>query len=167
VQRVDLVGREALEQPVLDHRAAAGVALLARLEDQRHRAVERARLGEVARRGQQHRRVAVVPAAVHAAVVARAVRERVVLLHRQRVHVGAETHRASARGRAAAHDGHDAGLAHAGVVLDVERGQPLGHHVRGAVLLEAELGMRVQVAADRHEIVLPAADVFDRVHAGF
>ena len=35
VQRVDLVGREALEQAVLDHRAAAGVALLARLEDQR------------------------------------------------------------------------------------------------------------------------------------
>jgi hypothetical protein len=163
VQRVDLVGGEALEETVLDHRPAAGIAFLAGLEDQRHGAVEGTRLGQVARRGQKHRGVAVVATAVHAAVVARAVRERVVLLHRQRVHVGTQSHRPAARRRASAHDGDDAGLADAGVVLDVERGEPLGDDVRRAMLLEAALGMRVQVAAQRRELVLPAADVFDRV----
>ena len=88
---------KALEEAVLDHRLGAGVALLARLEDEVRGAVEVARLVQVARGGEQHRRVAVVAAAVHPAVVARLVRELVLLLHRQRVHVGAQADRAAAR----------------------------------------------------------------------
>ena len=85
---------KALEQAVVDHRLRAGVAFLARLEDQVRDAVEVARLVQVARGRKQHRRVAVVAAAVHAPVVARAVRDVVFLLHRQRIHVGAQADRA-------------------------------------------------------------------------
>ena len=37
-------------------------------------------------------------------------------------------------------------------MLDAQRAQLLLHDARGAVLLEAELGMRVQVAAQRGEL---------------
>ena len=138
-EREHLLGRKALEEAVLDHRLRARVALLARLEDEVGGAVEIARLVQVARGGEQHRRVPVVAAAVHPAVVARLVRELVLLLHRQRVHVGAQADGAAARVGPAAHDRDDARLADAGVMLDAERGEALADDLRGAVLLEAEL----------------------------
>ena len=49
------------------------------------------------------------------------------------------------------------------MVLDAERGQLVANEARRAVLLEAELRMRVQIAANAGEIVGPAADVFDRI----
>ena len=60
--------------------------------------------------------------------------------------------------------GDDAGLADAGVMLDAERGELLLHDARGAMLLEAELGMRVEVTANGGEFVVPAADVVGGVH---
>ena len=70
MQRKHALGRKALEQTVVDHRLGAGVAFLAGLEDQVGDAVEVARLVQIAGGRQQHRRVAVVAAAVHASVVA-------------------------------------------------------------------------------------------------
>ena len=154
VQRVHLGGGKALEQAVRDHRLGAGVALLARLEDAVDRAVEALGLVQVLRRREEHRRVPVVAAAVHAALVARLVRELVLLLHRQRVHVGAQADRASVVvARTRDHRDH-AGLADAGVMLDAERGELLVHHARGPVLLEAELGMGVQITANGGEFVV-------------
>jgi hypothetical protein len=97
VQRVHLLGGKAREEAVLDHRFRAGVALLARLEDEIRGAVEVARLVQVPGGGEQHGRMPVVAAAVHPAVVARLVGELVLLLHRQRVHVGAQADGAAAR----------------------------------------------------------------------
>ncbi len=164
VQREHLLGREALEEAVLDHRLRAGVALLARLEDQVRGAVEIARLVQVARRGEQHRRVTVVTAAVHPPVVARLVRERVLFLHRQRVHVGAEADRATARRAAAGHHGDDARATDADVVLDAERREPIGDDLRRPVLLEAQLWMHVEIATQRREFGVPAANVGDGTH---
>ena len=64
VQRVHRVAREALEQALLDHHPRTAAALLGRLEDEVHRAVEAARARELACRAEQHRGVAVVAAAV-------------------------------------------------------------------------------------------------------
>ena len=164
VERVHLLGRKALEQPVVDHRLGASVAFLSGLEDEIRSAVEIARLVKITGGGEQHRRVTVVAAAVHPAVVGRPVGEVVLLLHRQRVHVGAQADRAAAF-VAAPHDhGDHAGAADAGVVLDAERGQRLANDARRALLLETQLGMRVQVAADRRERVGVVADVVDGRH---
>ena len=75
VDREDRVAGEFLEQAVLDHRPAAAAALLGRLEDEVHGAVEVALLAQDLGGAQQHRRVAVMAAGMHAAVVLRAMLE--------------------------------------------------------------------------------------------
>ncbi len=75
VHAEDRIAGEPLEQPVLQHGERAADAFLAGLEDEIHRAVEVARLRQVARGAQQHGGVAVVAAGVHAAGVAAAVRQ--------------------------------------------------------------------------------------------
>ena len=48
------------------------------------------------------------------------------------------------------------GLADARVMLDAERRQLFLHDARGAMLLEAELGMGVQITTNGGEFVVPA-----------
>ena len=69
---------------------AAGAALLRRLENHHRGAGEIARLGEIARRAEQHGGVAIVAAGVHLARHRRFVGQIGRLLDRQRVHVGAQ-----------------------------------------------------------------------------
>ena len=104
----------------------------------------------------------VMPAAMHPSVVARLVGELVLLLHRQRIHVGAQPDPSSGCIASSWNDGDDAGAADTGVVLDRPRGQLIAHETRGAMLFEAQLGMRVEVAADVGERIRPAPDVLDR-----
>ena len=147
VQRVDLLARKFREQPVLDHRAGAGLAFLGGLEDEMDAPVETPRLGEVARGGEQHRRMAVVPAAVCAAVVHALVGQPALLVDRQRIHVGAQPDRA--RGLAVLEHAHDTGAADALVHRDSPGAQALGDDRRRALLLVGELRMPVDVLADR------------------
>ena len=86
----DGVAGEALEQPLFDHARAAVQHLFRRLENQVQRAVEIARLRQVACRAEQHRGVAVVAAGVHAVGHAAAPGFAVVFLDRQGVHIGAQ-----------------------------------------------------------------------------
>ena len=148
VQAEHLLGREALEQAVVDHHPAAATALLGRLEDQVDGAVEVAGLGQVAGGTQQHGGVPVMAAGVHPAGPARPMRESVGLLDRQGIHIGAQADRGAA---APAHDHrHHAGAADAGVdLVEAEGAQLLGHERRGLALLEAELRPLVQVAPPR------------------
>ena len=99
VHAVDRLDRVAVEHALLDHQPGAALVLLGRLKDEMHRAGEIARLGEVLRGAEQHRGVAVMAAGMHPAVVLRGVREAVLLLDRQRIHVGAQRDRAAARAR--------------------------------------------------------------------
>ena len=81
---------ELLEQPVGEHRLGAADPLFGRLEDEVHAALEIPGPGKVARRPEQHGRVAVVAAGVHHAGRGRPVGEAVRLRDRQGVHVGAQ-----------------------------------------------------------------------------
>ena len=87
---VDLLDAEAVHQPVLDHRLGARAALFRRLENHHRIAGEIARLGEIARRAQQHRGMAVMAAGMHLARRLGGVRQIGLLLDRQRIHVGAQ-----------------------------------------------------------------------------
>ena len=99
VHAEDAVDAEALHHAFLDHLVAAAAAFLGRLEDDRHRAREVPRLGEIFRRTQQHGGVAVMAAGVHLAGNRGCVGLARGLADRQRVHVGAQA-RPSARRRA-------------------------------------------------------------------
>jgi len=161
VQSIDLVRREALEQSLLHHDLAAATAFLGGLEDHVGSAVEVARLGEVARRAEQHRGMAIVAAGVHASCVLRLVLEGVALVHRQAIHVGAQSDGAPARLLFPGDDSDHAGFREAAMHLDAPAGELVRHEVRRAVLVEGELRMRMNVAPHRGELAVVAADAVD------
>ena len=98
------------------------------------------------RRGKQHRRVPVVAAGVHLAVVLARMREGVELGDRQRIHVGTQADRAVAG--AVLDDAHHAGRAEAAVDRDAPFGELARDHVGGADFFEAEFGVGVEVTSD-------------------
>ncbi len=145
VQPVDGVAGEALEEPLLHHPPGAAAPLLRRLEDEMHRAGEFSRRGEVARGAEQHRRVSVVTAGVHLSRRDGLVGPLGKLRHGERVHVGAQPD--AARAVADLQRAHDAGFAEAAMHLDLGFLQEARDDIAGALFLEAELRMRMQIAA--------------------
>jgi hypothetical protein len=79
------------------------------------------------------------------------------LLHRQGVHVGAQSDRGLAI--AVAQDADHAGLADPAMDLDTPFLQLAGDDVGGAEFLQAQFGMGVDIAANRCEFVLVQAGV--------
>ena len=142
--------RKTLEEAVVDHRRRAALALLGRLEQKINGAVELGIAAQVGRRPQQHGRVAVVATGMHPAGVARVVVKIVFLLDRQRVHVGTQAD--GSRTRAGAQHTDHSGLADAAVGFDAQRFEPRGHQRGGAMLLESEFRMGMDVAANRGNV---------------
>jgi hypothetical protein len=152
VEREDRVARKLIEQPFFDHDPAAAPALFGRLEDQVHGALEIPGRRKISGGAEQHRRVPVVAAGVHAAVMGRAVGEIVQLLDRQRVHIGAQPNRT---GRIAVANGADhPGAGEPAVYLAPELGQPGRDEVSGALLGKSELRMGMNIASDRSQLVV-------------
>src|SRR5439155_14460216 len=139
-------------------------ALFAWLEDEVDGAVEAAGAREIARSAEQHGRVPIVTAAVHAALEPRRVGKVVLLVHRQRIHVRAQADRAAAVVALPANHGDHAGPAHAAVILDPEPIELRGHDLRSPMLLEAELRVRVQIAPQLGQCGVLAAKIVDRAH---
>ncbi|MCY1521686.1 hypothetical protein D9M68_565110 [compost metagenome] len=154
---------EAREQAVVDHALGAAAAFLGGLEDDIDRAGVVAVLRQVARRSQQHGGVAVMATGVHLAVVLAGMRERVDLLHGQRVHVGAQAHGAVSR-LVAADDPDDARAAQPAMDFDAPFFKLRGHHVGRAEFLEGQFGMRVDVASNLGNVVMPRDDGFEEFH---
>ena len=153
----DGIHRKTLEQAVGHHRQGTGAALFGRLEDQHDGAVELRMQGQVPRRSQQHRRMAVVAAGMHSARVLAGMGEAVVLFHRQRIHVGAQTDGALAL--AALQNAHNTGAPDASHHRNTPTLQQLGHTGGRALFGKAQLRMCVQVAADGHELRRAVLDV--------
>jgi hypothetical protein len=86
-----------------------------------------------------------------------------VLLHRQRVHVGAQPDALAARALALEHADH-AGAAEPAMHLDAPLRQLVGDDAGRAHFLEADLGMGMQVAPDRGEFVGEAFNAVDQGH---
>ena len=101
--------------------------------------------------------MAVVPAGVHPTGNLAGMRQAGCLLHRQRVHVGAQADRVLAV--AVAQNADDAGLADAAMHLDPPFLQLARDELRGAVLGHAEFRMRVDIAPDVGEFGMGGAGV--------
>src|SRR5256885_2428359 len=86
----------------------------------------------------------------------------VTFLNRQRIHVRAQADHLLA-GAVADYANH-AGLSHAAVHLDAPGGEFLRDNVAGAVFLETQLGVRVDIAADCLDFALKLHDAVDQVH---
>ena len=108
--------------------------------------------GEVPGRPQEHRGVAVVPAAVHLAGMLRDVLEGVALLHRERVEIRAQAHRPIALPALESPD--HPRPPETPLDRDPPCAQALGHDVRGAVLLVGELGVAMEIPADLGHVVV-------------
>ena len=125
---------------------AAGPELLRVLEDEADLARQLvAALVKRVQRRQQHRRVAVVAARVHDAGVLGGELEACLLLDRQRVDVGAERKRLARP--AGAHGRDEARLRRPLELEPVQAAEQLEEERRRLVLGEAQLRMRVQMAA--------------------
>ena len=166
VHAVDFLDAEALHQPVLDHGLAAGTPLLRRLEDHDRRAGKIARLGEIARRAEQHGGMAIVAAGVHLAGHRRLIWEIVRLLDRQRIHVGAQSDDSAAIVPLAAADHPDhAGAADAGHhLVAAEALELLGHGSRGAMHVVQQLRMGVDVVPPGGDLAMQVGDAVDDRH---
>ena len=151
MHREDRVARVLVEEAVLHHPQRAAAALLGRLEDQVERAGEAAAVREMVRRGEQHRRVAVVAAGVHHALVAAGVGKAGLFVDRQRVHVGAQAELALAVAAPKASD--DARAAESAFDLVAPFAELGRHQFRGAVLVESQFGVVVDVTTQADEFI--------------
>ena len=120
------------------------------------RAGEVAGRGEIARGAEQDAGVPVMAAGVHHARPGGRVGDVVLLRDRQRVHVGAERDRALAA--AGAQGAHHAGAGDAAMHLDPELRELGGDEIRGAVFLEAQFRMGVQVVPPGDHVLVQVGD---------
>ena len=154
-----------LNRPSLIISRAPPPPFFGRLEDEVHRAVEVAVLGEVLRSGEQHGGVAVVAAGVHLARVLAGVGKGVVLLHGQGIDVGAQADGPAALAAiAAVHDAHHPGGAQPPVNGNAPFGELVRHHVGGAHLFEAQLGVGMDVPAHGGDAGGLRQDGIDQFH---
>ena len=100
--------------------------------------------------------MSVVAAGVHHARTGGRISDVVLLFDRQRVHVGAERDRALAASRAQSAD--HAGAGDAAMHLDPELLELRGDEIRGAMLLESQLRMGVQIMPPRDHVLVQVGD---------
>ena len=157
VQAHDRIDRGSIENTLFDHAKGAGDFLVG-LEDEFNRSGKGVRvLRQNFGRHQQHGHVGIVAAGVHHPRILGTVRELVFLGHRQSVHIGPEhQHRTGTRsfqqgdypGPGNAAGGHPQVLK---VGFD---------HLCGAMLFESQLGMLVEIPAQRDQFVPAGFDLF-------
>ena len=147
VQAEHRLDREALEQAILDHHRRPTFRFLGRLENEGDDAVEIRMPGQVARRAEQHRGVAVMAAGVHLSLMSRVVRKLVHLDQRQGIHVGAQADHAL-RGPGTQNADHP-GSGDAAMHFEPVALQFACNDVGGAVLVEGQFRVRVNIAAQR------------------
>jgi hypothetical protein len=151
-----------VEQALLQRPGRATLALLARLEEEPDPAGQVAPvLGQQPGGADEHGGVGVVPAGVHDPVDLGGVVEAGVVGHGQGVHVGPQQDR---RPRPAAVEvGHDRAQPLAGGDRERQPGQGVEHPGLGGRQVEAQLGAAVEVAAQRHHVVVQGAGLGQQV----
>jgi hypothetical protein len=153
---------KAVEQAVRDHRARALTDLLRRLEDQMHGAGKCAMFREVAPGGKQDGGMAVMAAGMHPPHGRARVSKTARLLDRERIHIGADADR---RGADTARQRADhAGAADPGCHVIAPFPEQFRDPSGGTMFVPGELGMTMQVVAQRDGIVDPRLDAIEHRH---
>jgi hypothetical protein len=132
------------------------------LENQVHGPIEIAGLGEVAGGAQQHRRVPVMTAGVHATLMLRAIGEVGRLLDRQRVHIGPQPD--GVRGCARAQPADHTGAADPTKDFEAEPRELRCDEIGGPTLLEPKLGVGMDIPAPTRQIVSEFCNALDDAH---
>ena len=162
---VDRVDREAFEQSLLDHRAAATEPFFRRLEDEGDGAAEIRMLSQIACRAQQHGRVPVMPARMHLAGNLGAVLATWHFLDVERVEVGAQPDRTLAR-QAALQSGNDTCPGDPFRYLKTPLPQPFRDQRSRPGLLKPDLWVLVDVVTDRDQFGGVVRDGRDQIVLG-
>ena len=161
VHREDRVAGMLVEQAVGHHAQRAAAAFFGRLEDQVQRTVEATLFGQMPRGCQQHRGVAIVTAGMHQAGPAARPCGAGGLGHGQRIHVGPQPE--PVRAVAAHQRAHDTGAAESAFDPIAPGFELVGHQRRGAMLLEGELRMLVDVPPQADELADPGPQCVHQV----
>ena len=157
VRGVDLGDFVLLENPCIKDGEGAAADFFGRLEDADNATGEIALRVQVAKRSHEPRRVPVVTAGVRAPVDRALPGVRCAVRHRKRIAVRAKPD--GAPGTVAFHDDNHAALDGRFVhLLEPPAAQRLCDFLASTFGLKAELGMRMDVAAERFEFGLPADD---------
>ena len=164
VHAIHRLDREFFEQAILHHTAAAAGAFLGRLEDQVDCAGEVARFRQITRGSQQHGGVPVMAAAMHLALVLRAVAEGVCFLHVEGIHVRPQADGAAVVGLCALQCSHHAGAGQPAMHVVSELGELAGNEIGRAEFLECRFGMGVKVPAPSRHLVVKIRDPVDDGH---
>ena len=137
---------DAVGHALVDHEAGPAVALLTGLEDEAHAPGQLVTvLGQDARRTHEHGDMGVVPTCVRTALHGRREGLTRLLDHRERVGVGAEED--GGPGMRSDEVGHDRREPLTGVDVEPEAGDGVEDAALGVGVVEAQLGMAVDLAA--------------------
>src|SRR5262249_8287935 len=164
VHAVDFFDAEAVHQPILDHRLAAGAALLGRLENHDRSACEVARLGKILRGAEQHRGMTVVTAGMHLTRHRRLVRYLGGLLDRQRIHVGAQSDATSASLAPADHADNAGAPDSRHHLVAAEALELIGNRSRSAMHIVEKFGMSMDIVPPGTDLALHGGNAVDDRH---
>jgi hypothetical protein len=114
------------------------------------------------RSSQKHRGVPIMPAGVHAVCDRAAMFDVILLVHRERVHVGAQTDRPIS-GPPAKH-ADDAGHPNPAMHFDAPGLKLCGHDVAGPALFEADFGMRMEVTPPGPHLIVQFGNLGENIH---
>ena len=153
VHAVNFVTREAIKQPIFNHRFGAAQTLFCGLENHDHLALKIARFGQMFRRTQQHGRMCIMTTGVHFAIRLRFIGQVRFLMNGQGVHIRTQPHAAVScvlspdHANNTRHTDFRMHLIHAKIV------QVLGHNLTCAHLFKSDFRMLVKILLDHFHLI--------------
>ena len=148
VHAIDLLDAPAVHHAIFAHLAPAAAPFFGGLKDHHDRPVKVPRFGQILRRAQKHRRVAVVAAGVHRVGRLGGIVQPGLLVDRQRVHICAQPDDLARRGGVALDHADNAGTPDAFDDFVTAKGPQLfSDGGRGAMRLKQDFGVFMQVTS--------------------